>query len=116
MILTELPEKETQLMTVSTDVKRQRKVITIVSEFTHVPVELIVGRSRKEEIVYARQLAVYFLNKYTGYNQVKIGEILGNRDHSTIIHSLRVMSDRLATDDTVVTDVESLDNIFENRL
>lgn len=101
---------------VISDVIRQRLILLIISEYTNVPTQYIISRNRKSENVYARQLATYFLYKHTRYSQVKIGEILGGRDHSTVIYSLKAMSDRLDTEERTVQDVQNIQKIILSRL
>lgn len=48
----------------------------------------ICGKSRKAKINLARQAAMYFLRKEAGLSLVQIGDLLGGRDHSTVIHAV----------------------------
>jgi len=51
------------------------------------------SKMKKEEIVEVRQIAMYFLRKYTRLSLKNIGSHFGNRDHSTVIHSLKKVQD-----------------------
>jgi hypothetical protein len=55
------------------------------------------SKHRYREIVMLRQIFCY-IAKRQGYNLNPIGEKLGNRDHTTVIHSVRTATDLLATD------------------
>lgn len=65
----------------------------IVTEHTNMPMDLIKGPSRKAEIVIVRFIVAYMLKKYTLMSLQTIGSYLSGRDHSTIINSLRVVSE-----------------------
>ncbi|MDE2031294.1 MAG: hypothetical protein KGI58_03510 [Patescibacteria group bacterium] len=47
----------------------------------------LLGKSRKQEIVFARNALIYFLRDYNNMSFVAIGRLLGGRDHTTAIHS-----------------------------
>ena len=52
------------------------------------PVELI-GHSREAEVVLARQMFCFFARKYTRFPLLQIGQKVGLRDHTTVLHALR---------------------------
>jgi chromosomal replication initiator protein len=78
--------------------------IIAVSEYTDIPVLKIKSRSRKREILRARQLCIYIIRKYTGMSLKSIGEQFGDRDHTTVIHSLNTIKDLMDTKDPYVYD------------
>lgn len=55
-------------------------------------------KSRKRNIVQARQLSMYFSKKYTKAPLIVIGEQCGGKDHATVIHSLKTVANLLETD------------------
>ena len=55
-------------------------------------------KSRKRNIVQARQLSMYFSKKYTKAPLITIGEQCGGKDHATVIHSLKTVTNLLDTD------------------
>ncbi|MFN6944074.1 MAG: chromosomal replication initiator protein DnaA, partial [Cytophagaceae bacterium] len=69
-----------------------------VSEYFNVPVESLKAKTRKREIVIARQVSMYFAKNYTNMSLKSIGYHFGNRDHSTVIHALTAVNDMMDTD------------------
>jgi chromosomal replication initiator protein len=69
-----------------------------VSEYFNVTVESLKAKTRKREIVVARQVAMYFAKEYTTMSLKSIGFHFGSRDHSTVIHALTAVSDMMDTD------------------
>ena len=67
----------------------------MVAEHHSVSVEDLKSKSRKRELVAARQVAMYFTKKYTNHSLKSIGNYFGKRDHSTVIHALQAVSDML---------------------
>lgn len=53
----------------------------------------IFGRNRKRELVFARQLICWFLKRYTKLTLKAIGDLMGGRDHTTVIHSIKTIND-----------------------
>lgn len=70
----------------------------VVSDYFNIPVDVINSKTRKREIVQARQIAMYFSKKYTNSSLAAIGVHCGNKDHATVLHACRVVNNLLDTD------------------
>ncbi len=85
-------------------VKQINKEITIefiqelVANHFDVDVDRLAGKTRKRQVVIARQLSMYLAKKLTNKSLKSIGEIFGGRDHSTVIYSCRTVQDLMETD------------------
>ena len=55
-------------------------------------------KTRKQEIVNARQIAMYLTKELTNSSLKTIGLHFGGRDHSTVIHAYQTVEDSMATD------------------
>jgi len=64
-----------------------KKIIEAVASFYDLKISSLMEKSRKKEFVHPRQLAMYLLRSELGLSYPSIGEKLGNRDHTTSIHS-----------------------------
>lgn len=69
----------------------------------------INSKSRKQNIVQARQLAMFLCRKYTELPTSQIGQRIGRRDHSTVLHACKQVEHRIATDKTYRLEVEKLE-------
>ena len=58
----------------------------------------VFSRSRKRDYVTVRQVSMYLAQKYTKMPASRIGQLIGNRDHSTVIHSCTAVEQRLKVD------------------
>ena len=58
----------------------------------------VKGRSRKREYLIPRQLTMYLAKKYTNIPAARIGRMIGSRDHSTVLHSIEQIENKLLTD------------------
>ncbi len=85
-------------------IKTSSKEITIdaiqkmVCEFFEVPYERLLHKTRKREIVQARQITMYLAKAFTKNSLKTIGEHFGGRDHTTVIHSCQTVKDLMDTD------------------
>lgn len=70
----------------------------IVSDYFNLPVELMTSKTRKREIVQARQISMYFSKKLTKESLATIGLHCGNKDHATVLHACRTVNNLLETD------------------
>ena len=61
------------------------------------------SQSRKRDVTMARQLFCYFAKDTLNYSLKAIGDIVGGRDHSTVIHSIKTVEDLLAAGDAAMT-------------
>ncbi len=68
----------------------------VVANYYDVSLANLKSRSRKKEIVMARQVAMYFAKRHTNHSLQSIGDYFGGRDHSTVIHALQAVDNRLA--------------------
>lgn len=70
----------------------------------------LVSKSRKREIVDARQLAMYLCHKYTDLSYSQIGRLFGKRDHSTVLHACNQVGVRISSDRTFRLSVEEIES------
>lgn len=85
-------------------VKTSSKEITIdaiqkmVCDYFDVSYEKLLQKTRKREIVQARQITMYLAKTFTKNSLKTIGEHFGGRDHTTVIHSCQTVKDLMDTD------------------
>ena len=73
-------------------------IVNVVCNRLNIAVEQFYSKSKKREMVQARQLAMYFAKKYTKNSLSVIGQQCGGKDHATVIHALKTVSNLLETD------------------
>ncbi|TGE22259.1 chromosomal replication initiator protein DnaA [Hymenobacter aquaticus] len=69
-----------------------------VAEYFSISLDLLKAKTRKKEVVTARQVAMYFAKEHTSHSLKSIGFHFGGRDHSTVIHSVQTVSDLIDSD------------------
>ena len=73
----------------------------------------VYSKSRKREYVQVRQVSMYLAQKYTKMSAGRIGQLIGNRDHSTVIHSCNTVEQRLKIDKAFSAELGSIENSFK---
>lgn len=73
----------------------------------------VLSRSRKRDYVLVRQISMYLAQKYTKMPAGRIGQLIGGRDHSTVIHSCSAIEQRLKVDKAFLSEVNSIENSFK---
>ncbi len=74
------------------------QIQSAVCKLFTVPEDLLRAKTRKQEVVNARQTAMFLAKKMTNASLKTIGLHFGGRDHSTVIHACQAVEDRLKND------------------
>jgi chromosomal replication initiator protein len=82
----------------------------LVAREMNIDLEMVNGKSRKREIVIARQLAMYLCKSFTDKSLKAIGEHFGGKDHSTVIYSCKAIQDMIETDARFAEKVEQMEH------
>ena len=88
-------------------------ILEKVCRHYNVDLHQVSSRSRKREIVQVRQVSMYLAQKYTKMPAGRIGQLIGNRDHSTVIHSCNTIEQRLKIDAAFSAELNSIENSFK---
>jgi len=85
-------------------------IVETVCHHYNVTVTAVNSKSRKRDYVVARQVTMYLAQKYTKMPASRIGKFVGNRDHSTVIHSCSKVEERLKIDAGFSDELVSIEN------
>lgn len=91
------------------------EIIGTVSQHFKIPVEDILGTSRKAPIVEARHVAIYVMREITGDSWKHIGSQFGNRDHTSMMHGYQKVQEMMMHDKNLKTVVKTMiRNLYPN--
>jgi chromosomal replication initiator protein len=79
-----------------------------VCDYFNIPADLLRAKTRRQEIVVARQIAMYLAKELTHSSLKTIGLHFGGRDHSTVIHACQAIEEYLKTDPAYKQHVDSI--------
>ena len=95
-------------------VKDQKQELTVeriqeaVCEYFNIAPDVLQSKTRKREVVQARQLAMYFCKNYTNASLASIGKQIGKKDHTTVLYACKAVTDLLETNRTFRNQVNEL--------
>ena len=81
-------------------------IMDVVAEHYNISVSDIISKKKNKEIANPRQICMYLSRKYTDYSLQNIGKIMGNRDHTTVIHGHDKINKMLETDETLTSNLD----------
>ena len=93
----------------TTDVEiKPTDIITQVAKYFRLTFDDLVGSSRTKNIANARQIAMYLTREMTSMSLFDIGQVFGGRDHTTVLHACRRISDEMAQKRDIYNNVMEL--------
>jgi chromosomal replication initiator protein len=85
-----------------------KDIVKVVADHYGISEEVVYEKTRRKEIVRARQVAMYILREDFNISYPLIGQKLGDRDHTTVIHSHLKIKDDLKTDPSLLQEIEKI--------
>jgi chromosomal replication initiator protein len=96
-------------------VKQNKHEITIdyiqkiVCDYFNMPVDSLHSKTRKREVVQARQIAMFFSKSLTKSSLASIGSQIGHKDHATVLHACKTVNNLIDTDKQFKYDIEEIE-------
>ena len=87
----------------------------LVCEYFNIEEDLVRAKTRKREVVQARQVAMFFCKKLTQHSLKTIGLHFGGRDHSTVIHANTSVENQIETDPKFSEIIDEITNKIDLR-
>ncbi|WP_321281414.1 chromosomal replication initiator protein DnaA [Marinifilum fragile] len=81
----------------------------VVCDHFSLPIDVLQAKTRKREIVQARQIAMYFSKTLTKASLASIGSQIGNKDHATVLHACKTVNNLMDTDRGFKTQIDEID-------
>jgi chromosomal replication initiator protein len=98
--------------------KQQNKILTAdtiintVAEFFNIKTTELKSKKRTKSISYPRQITMYLLREYLNISLKEIGDIFSGRDHSTVLHSIQGIEEKIKID----SELKDTINIIKKKL
>ncbi len=117
----QLKERELTLIEVKNYIKNTAKpkklistkdIVKTVAEFYNIEEQSIYDKTRKKEIIKPRQVIMYLLREDFNISYPAIGEKLGGRDHTTVIHSCEKVKKDIKVDEVLSQEINQLRSIL----
>lgn len=85
-----------------------KNVIESTATYFNINIEDLIGKSRKKELVYPRQITMYLMREELGTSYPTIGQELGGRDHTTAMHACNKIKKEIEENEKIKQDIESV--------
>ena len=89
-----------------------KDIVKIVSDFYSIEEESIYEKTRRKEVIKPRQIIMYLLREDFNISYPSIGQKLGGRDHTTVIHSCEKIKVDLKEDATLSQEINQIRNLL----
>lgn len=89
-----------------------KEVIKTIAEFYNIEEETIFKKTRKKEVIKPRQVIMFLLREDFNISYPTIGEQLGGRDHTTVIHSCERVKQEMQTDNELTQEINEIRAMF----
>ncbi len=90
-----------------------KDVVKLVSDYYNLEESSIYEKTRRKEIVKARQVVMYLLREHFNVSYPLIGQKLGGKDHTTVIHSYLKIKNELKNDPQLLQEIEQIKIMFK---
>jgi len=108
-VLGELPEEgRTKQVTL-------QNIIDAVTSYYNVKLSDLQSKRRHKSITQPRQVCMWLARKHTRYSLEEIGGYFGGRDHTTVMHSIKTVDDRMATDAAFTHETDRIEQLILGR-
>lgn len=85
-------------------------VAKATAQYFRVPLADLKSKGRNQDITKARHVAMYLARKIVNAKQQEIGAYFGGRDHSSVIHAVNTISDKVKTDSALSRDINAIES------
>ncbi len=91
------------------------KIQKAVADFYGIKTSDLTSQNRARAVARPRQIAMYLAKNFTQESLPKIGAAFGGKNHATVIHSVKLVTEMMSNDAKLLQDVKALEEKIENR-
>lgn len=88
-------------------------IVKLVSKYYNIESELLKTKTRKREICFPRQAAMYLIKENTNLSLTHIGGLFNGKDHATVLHAKRTVANLMQSDKTIGLDLKKLQKVIK---
>jgi hypothetical protein len=88
-------------------------ILKIVENYYKVNPNYVTTNNRRRELVFARQVSMYLIFKYSTCSLKRIGEVFNGKDHSTVVHAKKTVLNLMQIDKEIKNQIDELKKIIE---
>jgi len=92
-----------------------QNIIDAVTSYYNVKLSDLQSKRRHKSITQPRQVCMWLARKHTRFSLEEIGGYFGGRDHTTVMHSIKTVDDRISTDANFTHETERIEQLILSR-
>lgn len=89
------------------------EVVKTIADFYHIDSKDVYEKTRRKEVVNVRQIVMYILREDFNLSFPLIGQKMGGKDHTTVIHSYEKIKSNMLTNTTLLSEIERIRSLFK---
>ena len=89
------------------------EVVKVIASFYHLESDSVYEKTRRKEVVHVRQIVMYILREDFNLSFPLIGQKMGGKDHTTVIHSYEKIKQELETNTGLMSEIERIRSLFK---
>jgi chromosomal replication initiator protein len=89
------------------------EVVKVIASFYHLNADSVYEKTRRKEVVHVRQIVMYILREDFNLSFPLIGQKMGGKDHTTVIHSYEKIKTELETNTGLMSEIERIRSLFK---
>ncbi len=89
------------------------EVVKVIASFYHLESDSVYEKTRRKEVVHVRQIVMYILREDFNLSFPLIGQKMGGKDHTTVIHSYEKIKQELETNTGLMSEIERIRALFK---
>lgn len=90
-------------------------IISSVCSHFNLDESAVYTKTRKRDVVQVRQISMYLAKKHTDISTSKIGQLIGNRDHATVLHACKIIKDLVEVDKSFKSKIGDIESSFKHK-
>jgi len=87
----------------------------VVAEVYNLGVQDLKGKKRTQAITLPRQIAMFLIRELTEYSTTEVGMEFGGRDHTTVMHAVQKIEDKIRTEPSFEIKIQNLIRTVKDR-
>jgi len=104
-----------RIVSITPKINTIEKIRDVVCEYFSLSIDSISTKSRKREVVQARQIAMYLSKQLTKNSLSSIGFTIGQRDHATVLHACKTVADLMEIDKSFRNSIKEIEEILKKK-
>jgi hypothetical protein len=107
--------KELKASSINEDERLAEYIVIVVGKYLNLDKNFCTTNNRRADLVYGRQMCMFFMRKYTKLRLHNIAKFFANKNHATVLHGIKHLESLRQFDKLVQKEILELDKIIRHK-